>query len=339
MKITSAFIASLLISLLISCGVSHDMQSMNSGDEGGIGGTGMLAQESGLGGTGIIGEVTGFGSIFVNGEELELDKHTQLFVDGEPVRSRDFSRGEVVSARAVNRGQQIFAREIYLRHEVIGSVQKVMANGNLIILGQTVVVGTHFAPQPEQQVRVSGFRDNQGVIHASYIGSLDSPQNLLVGQLQRDGNGWHIGGQMLKLSIDSRLQQGQMLRVRGRLNAGVLQVSQWSAVDALPFKKPVSKLLVQGFVQNINPAEYRIAGRMFSSSALQSPLLQQQSKLLRLELQGGSGEWKMLRLLVPENLPMGKASAVPANRMRPMQRPGSKRMPMFMNSMPGRNMH
>lgn len=135
MKHGRIFFWVLLVSLLISCSAPQphdssgdqtpaDQARLDPGDEGGIGGTGLLAR--GIGGTGIIGEVTGFGSIFVNGDEVESDARTLLFLDGDAVSAHEFARGDVVAIRAVMRQQQNVAGEIHVRHEVIGPVQRVM---------------------------------------------------------------------------------------------------------------------------------------------------------------------------------------------------------------------
>jgi len=349
MKYAYLFIGPLLLSLLLSCGVSQrhntlDKRALNEqvqqdpDDESGLGGTGMLAHGSGLGGTGIIGEVTGFGSIFVNGEELELNAQTQLFVDGEAVSQWEFSRGEVVAVRATVQKQQLFASEIHLRHELIGPVQKIMsAQQSLVVMGQRVNIGTQPLPRLGQIVRVSGFRDEQGVIHATHLRAANSAQLLLVGEVRQSANGWTIGQQTLRLAAHVSLREGLRLRIRGRLQDNVLQVSQWSVLDALPFHQPVARLLLQGFVQHTGLA-YRIAGQSFSvnSGHLQQQLLQQKKQSLRLELHTMAGQWRASRLLAPQRLPMGRPSAV-GEGMR-WQNPVSPMMPRYVNPVPGRFM-
>jgi hypothetical protein len=362
MKYIYLFIGSLLLGLLISCGATQphntlakhalsDQLQQEPDDESGLGGTGMLAQESGLGGTGmlahgsglggtgIVGEVTGFGSIFVNGEKLELNARTQLFVDGEAGSQQQLSRGDVVAVRATAHKQRLFASEVHLRHELIGPVQKIMPGGQrLIILGQRVNVGAQPLPQLGQTVRVSGFRDQQGVIHATLLRRADSAQVLLVGKLRHTDNGWFIGQQPLRLAAGAAWTEGQQLRIRGRLEAKIVQVSQWSALPGLPFQQPVSRLLLQGFVQGAG-SDYRIAGQLFSvtSGHLQKQLSQRKEQPLRLELRGSASHWRASRLLVPQRLPMGRPSPVRAGGSR-WQSPVVPRLPRYIKPVPGRFM-
>jgi len=342
MRLGLFFIWALMASLLISCGTSRTYENQDtqaryeSEEESGIGGTGMRAEGSGLGGTGIIGEVTGFGSIFVNGEEVEVDAHAKLFLDGETIVDYEFARGDVVAIRAEERGRQSIANEIYIRHEVIGPVQKVMSDiRGVIVLGQRVNIRSQALPKPGQSVRVSGFRDARGIIHASRISTTSAGQVLLVGKVQRNANGWHIRGQQLRLPAGARLHEGQTLRVRGSLQHDTLQVMRLNVITKLPFQQPISRLLLQGYVWRIGSARYYIAGQTITvtQQALQQQLSQQTAQPLRLELRVTPDHWHLKRMLVPRRLPKGQPKPINNDKSGWQQQPnGTMTSPMSPHS-------
>ena len=214
------------------------------------------------------------------------------------------------------------------------------------MLGQTVNAGSQPLPRPGQSVRVSGFRDGQGIIHASRITPAPAGQLLLVGEVQRDDNGWHIGQQQLRLPANARLREGQPVRTRGSLQNGVMQVTRMHVLAALPFRQPVTRLLLQGFVQHVGDARYRITGQAFmvTAQALQLQLSQQAGQPLRLELhhitdRRATDRWQMSRLLDSTLLPMGRPLPTRKNGAPAPQRPDKPIMPERPYPMPGRFMH
>ena len=64
---------------------------------GGIGGTGILAQDGGIGGTGIVGTITGFGSVCVNGVEVHYDGAVAVTADGAPSDAAQLAIGQAVA--------------------------------------------------------------------------------------------------------------------------------------------------------------------------------------------------------------------------------------------------
>jgi hypothetical protein len=288
---------------------------------------------SGLGGTGIIGEVTGFGSIFVNGEEVELDARTQLYLDGKKVSQHEIARGEVVAVRASVGKEMLFADEVHIQHQVIGTVQQVMAERNLFtVLGQTIEADAQSLPLAGQTVRISGFRDSDGVIHASYIDSIETTQQLLTGELKRDNRQWRIGAQLIRLPADSKPRPGQYVRVSGDLNKDVLQVTEFTQLDSLPFKQPVQRLLLQGYVRSVGDTAYRIAGKLFIVKAdmQQAGLSQQVNRTQRVELRLENNAWQMSRQLDSRQLPLGRPMRGP-QRMPNTPRPD---MPVMRDNIP-----
>lgn len=335
----------LLVPLLLAGCVAStpgELGRVDPDDESGMGGTGLMA-ESGLGGTGIIGEITGFGSIFVNGVEVEISGDTRLMVDGERVGQHAFARGEVVAVRVVPRQRLQLAVELYLRHEVIGPVQHVdPALRQFVVLGQTVQLDTRRMPQPGQAVAVSGFRDAQGVIHATLVRPETSTRLLLVGEVQQRGRDWYVGAQRLRLATGMQLRAGQRVRLRGRLQAGIFRVTRHETLPALPFKQPLQRLIWQGFVTPLAADRYRLADAQIEID-VRTRLTLQQDQPLQLELRFTAGRWQAIRQLSPASLPKGRprptSPPLPAAPARGTPRSGPRPgMPSRPLPMPGRFM-
>lgn len=271
------FVGIVLATQLLSCG-TNTAQKINSqishyseNDESGIGGTGILANQSGIGGTGIIGEITGFGSIFVNGVEVELDSNTPLYVDGKKVSEHTFSRGEVVALRAEQNGKLMVASEIYIRHEVIGRVEKVMPKfQRVMVLGQEIDTQAVLSfPKLGAFIRVSGFRDSHNVIHARYISEANNnQQNLLLGKIQRKGTKWFVGQQQVNLSNTKEINAGDIIRVQGEITGNILQVNTIQKLNRLPFTAPIRNILIQGHVFKNSAQQIIVSGYEFNMKAI-----------------------------------------------------------------------
>lgn len=340
------FIGFLLLAPLFSCGGVARQQTLihpaqySGGDESGIGGTGMLANNSGIGGTGIIGEITGFGSIFVNGVEVELDSQTRLNKDGMKISKHNFARGEIVILRSEKSGTLNIAREIHIRHEVIGQVEKVLPLAHrIIVLGQ--LIDTRLLPSLPQVgafIQVSGYRDKKGIIHARHITISDNhKQSMLLGKIRLQNKKWYIGQQQLQLLSGSQLQQGQTVRIQGALVKNVLQVKNIQYLKGLPFNKPVRNILIQGLLQKSGTAQYTISGYTFdvAAHALQKQLLKKINRLVQLQLTNSKQVWQLNRILNKQQLPMGRPlpAAIPHNRP---QQPVRPRVPTMPHSVPNR---
>ncbi len=79
---------------------------------GGIGGTGILAQDGGIGGTGIVGTVTGFGSVCVNGVEVHYDSAVPVSADGLPSAAAQLAVGQVIAVEVAYSQKGLEARSI-----------------------------------------------------------------------------------------------------------------------------------------------------------------------------------------------------------------------------------
>lgn len=322
------FVGFVLITPLLSCGTSTIQKSQtrishySENDESGIGGTGILANQSGIGGTGIIGEITGFGSIFVNGVEVELDLQTLLYVDGKKVSSHRFSRGEIVMLRTEQKNALSLAREVFIRHEVIGQVEKVMPRlQQAIVLGQVIdTKALSIQPKMGEFIGVSGFRGKDGIIHARHISkATDRQPHLLVGKVKLLGSTWFIGQQQVNLPATNKVKTGDVLRLRGELNQSILQVNNIERLNRLPFAVPVKNILIQAALLKNNAEQFRING-------VSAQVLEKRNRVIFLQRSEESQAWKFNRAFNRQQLPKGAALPSvthhrPRQQVRPMTRP------------------
>ncbi len=220
----------------------------NDDDEFGIGGTGIVA-DSGLG---IIGRITGYGSIFVNGIEIETTARSDLRVDGQTQTISRFHLGDVVEVLTQDNRPYTQATRINLRHEAIGPIEQIDNDSQqLSILGQRVRLGATATPPMHlaagDWVAVAGFRDAQGVIHASRISKASGSEVLLRGVLQQDKHGPRLGDQRLRLPATGHTPQ-QAVLIRGRLVGSEIQVSTLEPDPIFPYPG-IRNWRIEGFSQ------------------------------------------------------------------------------------------
>ncbi|MFK5915202.1 MAG: hypothetical protein QM484_12580 [Woeseiaceae bacterium] len=332
------FVGFVLAMLLLSCGTNtpqklpSQVSHYSEYDESGIGGTGILASQSGIGGTGIIGEITGFGSIFVNGVEVEVEPQTLLYVDGKKVSKHHFARGEIVVLHTEQKNSLSFAREIFIRHEVIGQVKKLMPQlQRAVILGQVVDTSAlSIQPIVGEVIRVSGFRGKEGIIHARHISKANDRQSgLLVGKLKYKDNNWFIGQQQVRLPSASSVKAGDVVRIRGEIRESVLQVNNVQRLDQLPFSIPVKNILIQAALLKNNAGQFRM-------NTLAAQVEKRANSVLFLQRGGAKQGWRLNRIFNRQQLPKGAPmpSAIhhrPPQQVRPMSRqaPSAMQYPFF----------
>jgi Domain of unknown function (DUF5666) len=179
----SLILASIAGLLLISCdGGSSDWAG------GGIDGTGVISA----------GVVSAFGSIVVNGTEFDTTK-AEVVINGVRVGVGDefvednLKIGMVVTVegRVMEDESGVADRVIYSSNvvgpvESVGVTDPVTNEKEIVVLGQTVIVNfiTEFRPAdiygfdliaPDDVVIVSGYRDFDGNIRATYIENITDP--------------------------------------------------------------------------------------------------------------------------------------------------------------------
>lgn len=235
--------------------------------EGGVGGTGVTAGRPGLGGTGIVGVITGFASICVNGLEVKFDAATPVSDNGQPASSRELAVGQVVAVRAAGDGSELTASNISVIHAAVGPVEAFNPDtGEFRILGQRA-----WAPDPAalsnlQQgswVRVSGHRLAQGDIVASRIESI-APQEFaqLSGMVsKRRGAMFEVDGTPVRFDaphMGAGMSVGREVVVSGTWLGGVLQAQRVQADLTRGGLAEVTNVVLEGFVRSVSSSQIDI---------------------------------------------------------------------------------
>ncbi|MDH5391786.1 MAG: DUF5666 domain-containing protein [Gammaproteobacteria bacterium] len=127
--------------------------------------------------TNVSGRITGFGSVYVDGVEFETNG-TSVTIDGVPATEADLHVGMIVNLTGSDNGANGNALSISFDDELEGVVTQTVANGGLIVMGQSITVDNStnlqgFALIDDllvgDEVEISGYPDGNGGIHATFI--------------------------------------------------------------------------------------------------------------------------------------------------------------------------
>ena len=241
----------LLLAGLWFAGSSAVRAQKVSGDDHGIGGTGVarIGGDDGIGGTGIVGVIQRFGSIFVNGERIGYAPDVPVRINGEAASAKALRIGHVTRVLALRQANgSLITRGIEAVSEVIGPIET-LRTGEMSVLGQKVIWAGHENwLRPGAYVAVFGLRRTDGVIVASLVEKRRDAATRVAGLLERDGNGTRIGG--LRLAGANSALVGQRVQVDGSLAQGVLQVSRAKADDFSDLAG-ASRLLIEAYVRRV----------------------------------------------------------------------------------------
>lgn len=232
------------------------------GDDRGIGGTGVLAgaDDRGIGGTGIVGTITGFASILVNGLEVHLPDGVAVSIDGSPASPADLKVGQLVAVVADEDKERLVAKTVEVRYAVAGPIERMGADGSeIVVLGQRVRIppetlfGGSRALIPGEAVVISGLRSADGVIFASRIdprppGMADGVRGTVT---RLDASGFNIGGLRVETAGDPRrkgIAVGRRVSVWGGGRGTVLRAQRTLPLPSVPFGGRVRNLSIEGYV-------------------------------------------------------------------------------------------
>lgn len=205
------FASSIIISLLIACG----------------GGTALnLIANGGIHGTGIsFGPIAAFGSVVVNGTRYETNGAVFL-INGQPAVQDDLAIGQVIRVQADYSNN--VATQVEYVENVKGPVQSIdLVNNSFVALGQTVQITltttfdnvTLATLLVGDIVEISGFRDPNQVIRATYVEKEAYALNYHV-----TGNIKDLAATTFKIADlivvhnEANLQNGQLVDVVGLAN-------------------------------------------------------------------------------------------------------------------------
>lgn len=210
---------------------------------GGIGGTGI--GNGGVGGTGIntgfIGRIDKFGSIYVNDARIFYPADTKVQFNQRAASVDDLKIGQIVQVLAsADSNGTLTASSIKVRFEVIGVVQSITDN-QAIVFGEKVILPANVTyPAIGENIMISGFRRNDGVIIASRIdpakdttASLSEPLELpffgqagnvsLSGYVQQSDAGYFIYGYQLD-NLDGDISLNKVITISADISGKELQV-------------------------------------------------------------------------------------------------------------------
>lgn len=211
---------SLIIILLSSVILSACLDSGGGStvaDSGGIHGTGVSAVQ--------VGPIDAFGSVFVNGIRYDTNAATFL-INGQPATQNDLAIGQVIRIEATSPSNT--AMQVEYVETVTGPVQSIdLLNNRFVALGQTVQITSTTALDGVtlatllvgDVVEVSGFRDPDKVIRATYV---EKELNALVYQVTGNIENlaamqFNIAGLKVTHNV-ADLQNGQLVDVVGLAN-------------------------------------------------------------------------------------------------------------------------
>ncbi|WP_186418801.1 DUF5666 domain-containing protein [Bosea sp. CS1GBMeth4] len=211
----------------------------------GIGGTGFVPEghsgsDRGIGGTGFVGTIQRFGSIFVNDRRIAYGPDVPVTIDGLARSARDLRIGHVVRVVAQADSAGLVTHAIRVDREVVGPVTAVSADA-IEVLGQRVQTAggrPRGAWRKGQFVAVSGLRRLDGTIAASLIERDERGSSHVLGVIERDGDGFWIGG--LKLLEADAAFVGRRVAVTGRLVPTGFLPARIDLAPHLPAAGPVS---------------------------------------------------------------------------------------------------
>jgi Domain of unknown function (DUF5666) len=268
---SSALLASLVAALtLTACGGGGG----GGGSAGGSGGTGATTSSFSQ------GAITGFGSIIVNGVRHD-DSSASVTDDDDddnPTRSKDdLKLGMVVSVSGTSGTDTGTASAIAFGSELKGPVQTItgtVSSGTrtLIILGQTVIVGTRTVFDPVSLP--GGFADIKKDDVLEVHGHLDPAANKLTAtRINRENNAnkYKITGNVSSLSAVSKsfkigsetinygsIEPGKLrvnlangITVKVRLDTTPIATGTWTAIRIKPAKKALedkAKAEIEGVI-------------------------------------------------------------------------------------------
>lgn len=228
-------------------------------EEGGIGGTGVIASadEGGIGGTGIVGEITGFGSIIVNNVHIDYSPDMSVASEVGNESARNLQIGQIVVVEAEQQGDRYNAQNIRLRYSLAGPINAVDGeNRRIEVMQQSVVLTDSIdisAFKQGDSVLVSGFW-HQSVLQATRIDHYQYSQNFIAGPLsQRDGHSY-IGQIRLQQPIESTTAQRVTARGSYAQDSGFTDTSVQTEFS--PFSNKVRSAIIETYSDDSRAREY-----------------------------------------------------------------------------------
>ncbi len=227
-------------------------------DEDGVGGTGHT-KDFRTPETYISGHITAFGSIYVNRAHIKYNSRTLIKVNGITTPNYKLKLGEVVEIRASR--NSTFGSYIHVVHEVSGRVSKVnRKTRSFIVLGQTVQIRKHKIKMPRvgQRVAISGYTDNNLVIHASNIIPTNTRHSVLSGYVHiKQGRSYIRNILIAKSPRISKFSNGYLI-VTGRYSEHGFHIKQVHRLSDISRFRSIRRVIVRGYVTRMPDGTYTL---------------------------------------------------------------------------------
>ena len=181
-----------------------------------------LVNGGGVHGTGIsLGPIAAFGSVYVNGTRYDTDNAVFL-INGQTAAQDDLDIGQIIRVEADENDD---ASSVEYVETVKGPIQSInLASSTLVALGQTVQITTTTTFDNTSLatllvgdiVEVSGLRDENQVIQASYVEKEDNVQSYQVTGIIADLNATTFKiADLIVMHNDPALSEGMLVDVVG----------------------------------------------------------------------------------------------------------------------------
>ncbi|MDF1762300.1 MAG: DUF5666 domain-containing protein [Oleibacter sp.] len=225
------------------------------------------------------GTVDGFGSVIVDGVHYD-STNTEFYIDDRSGSESQLRVGQRVTVEGMDDGANGVALAIHYDVEVQGMISSIdVANGTITLLNQTVVIDgmTNFENGISidtlavgNNIQVSGMRDSEGQIRASFIGFDDSSDVEVRGRisvLDSVNMTFEVYGQSVNYSTasnieikDVQLSDNMLVEVEGVLNSsGVLVATRVHQENQLHQRSGVAKVVGVISAVDLNAGTLRVA--------------------------------------------------------------------------------
>lgn len=216
-------------------------------------------RDGGVGGTGILAEITGTSPLSLAGCKVEITASTSILDEQNPMGADKLARGQIVYAMLNASDGRFQASSIVVQHALEGVVEKTGANNALELLGKPVLVVPGKTQMPSvpyhsllgTHIKVSGFRLPDGTVIASRIDIYDHLDAAgTTGLLKLNGTTYTVGGIEVAGIPDSKWV-GDTVSVLGnwvgnRIEATQFERAGWRKGESTPHRVFLEGRLRQG---------------------------------------------------------------------------------------------
>jgi hypothetical protein len=249
--------AAAALSVLAVLGTAPAWSACVTGAGGGGGGAHAMDASGAIG---VVDMLTASSSVCVGGLEIHYDNATPVTVNGRRAHVSQLEIGQVVAIEARAAAGQLTARDIAILRVLEGPVTRIDPDTRrVLVMGQVVRV-TDDTMMPEQEqlaalgpgatVEVSGYRNAHGEVIASRI-DIAPPRSghSVIGRMkQRDARTGEIGGLLVYLASDMRMEKESDVLVRGLWDGGQLRAGTLAEDPSVDLMSRVERAVVESLV-------------------------------------------------------------------------------------------